>query len=296
MSKTEPAPAQQGPVYYAEALDLIADELKVLAPERLEDRRDKMIAVIRMASHWYRQLTADLTAVRAQLEAQQAERDSAVRQFQAAERDCQKYLAALTALRAERDRLDALINNPHTDDFLESVRLEAAHQRERWAAEHDGGKSDADWFWLIGYLAGKALNKPEKRLHHVITTAAAALNWHAHLSGASTSMRPGIADPELAEVRARLALPAWHPIETAPTDGTAVILWSPAELEAVHAWWLPGDGRAYTPCWAAFGSRLVVNPTHWMPLPAPPSGDIPTFITREGHDGTATAPDESDPH
>ncbi len=113
------------------------------------------------------------------------------------------------------------------------------------------------------------------------------LDWEAKVCALET---------ELAEVRARLALPAWHPIETAPTDGTAVILWSPAELEAVHAWWLPGDGRAYTPCWAAFGSRLVVNPTHWMPLPAPPSGDIPTFITREGHDGTATAPDESDPH
>lgn len=98
-------------------------------------------------------------------------------------------------LRAEVARLDALINNPHTEDFLSAVQLEAAHQRERWAASDDAGKTDADWFWLIGYLAGKALNKPEKRLHHIITTAAAALNWHRHRAGFDTDMRPGIAEP-----------------------------------------------------------------------------------------------------
>lgn len=94
-------------------------------------------------------------------------------------------------VRTEAARLDALINNPHTDDFLEAVRLEAAHQRERWAADGDAGKTDADWFWLVGYLGGKALMKPEKLLHHIITTAAACLNWHAHRTGASTVMRPG---------------------------------------------------------------------------------------------------------
>lgn len=96
---------------------------------------------------------------------------------------------------AELERLHALINNPHTADFVEAVKSEAAHQRERWAAEHDAGKADADWFWLIGYLAGKALHKPEKQLHHIITTAAACLNWHAHKTGTSTAMRPGIAPP-----------------------------------------------------------------------------------------------------
>lgn len=98
----------------------------------------------------------------------------------------------------EIQRVHALINTPHTDNFLEAVRLEAAHQREVWAAEHDAGKTDADWFWLIGYLAGKAIRPdatPEKRLHHIITTAAACLNWHAHRTGADTRMRPGIDPP-----------------------------------------------------------------------------------------------------
>lgn len=101
----------------------------------------------------------------------------------------------------ERDRLKALVNMPGTDDFLESVRTEAAHQITRWGAEHDAGKTHADWFWLIGYLGGKALTSAikgnrEKALHHVITTAAACLNWHRAITGVSTAMRPGIADPE----------------------------------------------------------------------------------------------------
>lgn len=98
----------------------------------------------------------------------------------------------LKVAEAERDRLRAEINTPHTAEFLTSVEMEAIHQRQRWAADHDGGKTDADWFWLIGYLAGKALHKPEKQLHHIITTAAACLNWHARKVGADTRMRPGI--------------------------------------------------------------------------------------------------------
>jgi len=45
-------------------------------------------------------------------------------------------------------------------------------------------------FWLIGYLAGKALSKPEKQLHHIITTAAACLNWHMART-VSNNMQPG---------------------------------------------------------------------------------------------------------
>ena len=118
------------------------------------------------------------------------------------------------ALRAELSRLRAELNTPHTKDFLEAVRVEAAHQRERWGAEHDAGKTPEDWFWLLGYLAGKALaaarlagvydiDMPElaadivdKALHHTISSAACLLNWHAHLSGADTRMRPGIEPPE----------------------------------------------------------------------------------------------------
>jgi hypothetical protein len=104
----------------------------------------------------------------------------------------------LARVTAERDRLKALINTPEVLDFVTAVTIEAAHQRERWGSDHDAGKTDADWFWLIGYLAGKALHNPdgdeEKKLHRIITVAAAACNWHAAVLG-KTNMRPGIDTP-----------------------------------------------------------------------------------------------------
>jgi hypothetical protein len=91
------------------------------------------------------------------------------------------------------------INTPETEDFFKGVPLEAAHQRARWGNEHDSGKEPADWFWLIGYLAGKCLaahigGNRDKALHHTISTAAALANWHMAIKGAG-SMRPGIEDP-----------------------------------------------------------------------------------------------------
>ncbi|WP_051516835.1 hypothetical protein [Herbaspirillum sp. RV1423] len=102
---------------------------------------------------------------------------------------------------AEIARLNAIINTPQSGDFLRAVSIESEHQRQRWGSAHDAGKTAADWFWLIGYLAGKALHAHAaenmvKTEHHIITTAAALMNWHLSLSS-GTDMRPGI-DGELA--------------------------------------------------------------------------------------------------
>jgi len=99
-------------------------------------------------------------------------------------------------LEREVERLNGIINTPQADDFLRAVSTEAEHQRQRWGSEHDAGKAPADWFWLIGYLAGKALHSHaggnvEKAEHHIITTAAACANWHRAMFG-KTDMRPGI--------------------------------------------------------------------------------------------------------
>lgn len=102
-------------------------------------------------------------------------------------------------LAVEVQRLEGLLNAPEVRDFVKGVALEAAHQRQRWGAPHDEGKAPADWFWLVGYLAGKALHahvagNAEKALHHTVSTAAALCNWHAAILG-KTDMRPGIATP-----------------------------------------------------------------------------------------------------
>jgi hypothetical protein len=108
--------------------------------------------------------------------------------------------AELVKLRAENARLRARLNTPELHDFAKAVALEAAHQRERWPSEHDSGKEPEDWFWLLGWLSGKAVHAlrsgaRDKALHHIITSAAALANWHAAVEGSSTIMRPGIEPP-----------------------------------------------------------------------------------------------------
>jgi hypothetical protein len=109
--------------------------------------------------------------------------------------------AQLVNLQGKLDR----INKPEVFDFVKAVGLEAAHQRLRWGAKHDGGKTDADWYWLIGYLGSKVLHTDnlefpnekdfeEKKLHRIITIAAAACNWHLAVLG-KTDMRPGTIQP-----------------------------------------------------------------------------------------------------
>jgi hypothetical protein len=70
----------------------------------------------------------------------------------------------------------------------------------------------------------------------------------------------------------------WKPIETAPKDGTAVLLYfsnSPHQIW-IGAWVRHSD-PSYPFVWRdPTGSILVrewkddVPPTHWMPLPEPP--------------------------
>lgn len=104
-------------------------------------------------------------------------------------------------LEAEIAKLKACINSPITDDWLDGVRFEAAHQQLRWQSDHDAGKTHPDWFWLVGYLAGKALfaamqGDAMKAKHHTISTGAALLNWWRHITGDATGMRPGIEPPK----------------------------------------------------------------------------------------------------
>lgn len=119
-------------------------------------------------------------------------------------------------LDAERYRS---INTPEIGDFLRGVRNEALHQRQRWGSNQDQGKSDNDWFWLINHLAGKAAQAetPDKRLHHIITTAAACLNWHAARLGAYA---PALDDSALAE-EANSAAATQTGGDRKPNDATA---------------------------------------------------------------------------
>ena len=75
----------------------------------------------------------------------------------------------------------------------------------------------------------------------------------------------------------------WQPIETAPKDGTEVLVFCRHGVKI--AYWnaepTVWDG-SNDPCWTVFepedyfyGFHLVgpSAPTHWMPLPSPPIGE-----------------------
>lgn len=102
----------------------------------------------------------------------------------------------VTAAHKRIQELETLINTPLVDNFIKALPLEAAHQQERWGTDHDVGKTQFDWIFLIGHLATRAAMKftegnREKALHHTITTAAVCLNWHRHMQGELTRFRPG---------------------------------------------------------------------------------------------------------
>ncbi len=101
------------------------------------------------------------------------------------------------------DLVSALLDAPIYSDFLIAVKQEALHQKKRWGVEHDDGKEDSDWYWLLAWLSGKAVHNPgatpenatDKKLHRIIATAAACANWHSQILGHS-NMRPGIEKPK----------------------------------------------------------------------------------------------------
>jgi hypothetical protein len=65
----------------------------------------------------------------------------------------------------------------------------------------------------------------------------------------------------------------WQPIETAPKDGTTVIVYDPAYAQPVvpGAWDSEEEAEGGQTWRASDAEWDRLNPTHWMPLPAPPA-------------------------
>jgi hypothetical protein len=67
----------------------------------------------------------------------------------------------------------------------------------------------------------------------------------------------------------------WQPIETAPKDGTLIRLrWEGTTVEAIGRWVRGHNLRYATSEWRdVMGNDQLTLPTHWMPLPDPPTSD-----------------------
>jgi hypothetical protein len=82
-----------------------------------------------------------------------------------------------------------------------------------------------------------------------------------------------IGEADMGEEILKLALPKWQPIETAPKDGTPILLGLPvcgnlwAEDRRVYEGrWHEREGT-----WASINGFILFSvATHWMPLPEPP--------------------------
>lgn len=62
----------------------------------------------------------------------------------------------------------------------------------------------------------------------------------------------------------------WQPIETAPKDGTTLLVWNPTWYQGkggqcVGVWFRPESK------WYSIEITMSIQPTHWMPLPEPPT-------------------------
>jgi hypothetical protein len=90
----------------------------------------------------------------------------------------------------------------------------------------------------------------------------------------------------------------WQPIESAPKDGTHVLLWFPAgywatEVHVAIGLWDSGEDEGW---YAGDESHSMTAhgapPTYWMPLPAPPGADpgIPIYASRDATDDVLGQP------
>jgi hypothetical protein len=59
----------------------------------------------------------------------------------------------------------------------------------------------------------------------------------------------------------------WQPIETAPKDGTLILVWRAAVLDRVAHHGIDMWSDKSQAWWSSLPSQ---QPTHWMPLPEPP--------------------------
>ena len=58
----------------------------------------------------------------------------------------------------------------------------------------------------------------------------------------------------------------WQLIETAPKDGTPVLLFYTGLMYVAQ--WVPES--EFGPVWCSVDATMILNPSHWMPLPEPP--------------------------
>lgn len=155
-------------------------------------------------------------------------------------------------------------------------------------ADGDAWKAWMPHEWVIAAIMSIADAQSEPVAWQCRFVSEGADGWrkcsreHHELVQANPGVWPGyetraiyaVSTPPASEMRAG----AWQPIETAPRDGSDVLLFEVYERLPVIGWWCEKKKRWYatTEVYDTDGDACVIDKlctegvTHWMPLPAAP--------------------------
>lgn len=133
----------------------------------------------------------------------------------------------------------------HVNDLLDSI--------VGCAAEADGAKLDCESY--CEQLVTQLMTRLSAEAAPPAPKPSELLREKAQMEGMVASGFYAV-DEEVAP-----PAPRWQPIATAPRDGTRIIVaWANGAVESAQFW--TRDGK--------WNGHSRTNPTHWMPLPAPP--------------------------
>ena len=116
------------------------------------------------------------------------------------------------------------------------------------------------------YIAEQYIDEEEYNIAPFINMVEAyAAQQNAELVATISQFNSAISELQAENERLKQQL-AWQPIETAPKDGTRVLLWRRAIRDQPTP--IMADGFWCETCWV--WPYLLSEPTHWQPLPTPP--------------------------
>lgn len=90
-----------------------------------------------------------------------------------------------------------------------------------------------------------------------------------HLDPRELPTMVGIVEPVVRALLVERETRGWQPMDSAPKDGTAILILSESSEQRV-GWW----GTCGWTYYQKYGGTSIVmlKPTHWMPLPVAPPG------------------------
>lgn len=89
--------------------------------------------------------------------------------------------------------LEKLISNPEIENFIEGLRIESAHQTDKWGQREEESKWPQDYALVLDKLKGKQAlaiwdYDKEKYKHHLITMSAVCHNIHRQIEKEGTAL------------------------------------------------------------------------------------------------------------